>query len=423
MSESGKDASSSLMTDHAGALEAEHAELMASADREALARHRYHETDQDLIRESKLIEQSLRLAAAPPQPAPVEQAGEVVAWQNPCDSAQPLILAHQKEYLRPEAAEKYNIALYAAAQPAPARPDAGGDMREALVERLNSLAPDIFDMPKTRQAMHDAADMLEADGKRLAKPEASNASAEERDWSDPCDDPECAGCTSLKKCKWCGGTGNVIDDPDAPPTASCQACNGANASVEALEQRDRDIGILLANIRFLEDTLGESLEDEDASMVRQIEREHKDRSALSAGGDEAKKSEGGAEAEFPAWTDEDEAYQLGRRDGYESAVQDLDLATGGDGEFRSSTIAGETVDVQAMKKRIIGRICDAHPSAPTAVPDATAQRKAIARGLDTWAWDTYDMGMAFRTEKVNARIRSSLVEADRILSTNAERAR
>lgn len=53
--------------------------------------------------------------------------------------------------------------------------------------------------------------------------------------------------------------------------------------------------------------------------------------------------------------DEDEAYEIGKRDGYESAVQDFDLATGGDGEFKGSTIPGETVDVPAMKARTIAR--------------------------------------------------------------------
>jgi len=56
--------------------------------------------------------------------------------------------------------------------------------------------------------------------------------------------------------------------------------------------------------------------------------------------------------------DDDEAYELGKRDGYESAIQDLDIATGGDGEFRGSTIPDETVDVPAMKARVIERLRD-----------------------------------------------------------------
>lgn len=60
---------------------------------------------------------------------------------------------------------------------------------------------------------------------------------------------------------------------------------------------------------------------------------------------------------------DDETYEIGKRDGYEDAIQDLDLATGGDGEFRGSTIPGETVDVPAMKRRIIERF-SATPQKP-----------------------------------------------------------
>ena len=56
--------------------------------------------------------------------------------------------------------------------------------------------------------------------------------------------------------------------------------------------------------------------------------------------------------------DEEETYQIGVRDGYESAIQDLDIATGGDGEFKGSTLPGGTVDVPAMKARIIERFQD-----------------------------------------------------------------
>ena len=53
--------------------------------------------------------------------------------------------------------------------------------------------------------------------------------------------------------------------------------------------------------------------------------------------------------------EEDDAYEIGKRDGYEDAIQNLDLATGGDGEFKGSTIPGATVDVPAMQVRIIER--------------------------------------------------------------------
>lgn len=55
--------------------------------------------------------------------------------------------------------------------------------------------------------------------------------------------------------------------------------------------------------------------------------------------------------------EEEEAYEIGKRDGYSEAVQDLDLATGGDGEYKGSPFG--TVDVPAMKARIIERCTDA----------------------------------------------------------------
>jgi hypothetical protein len=54
---------------------------------------------------------------------------------------------------------------------------------------------------------------------------------------------------------------------------------------------------------------------------------------------------------------DDEAYELGKRDGYESAVQDIDMLTGGDGEYRYSTIGGELhcPNPDSMKARIAER--------------------------------------------------------------------
>ncbi len=54
--------------------------------------------------------------------------------------------------------------------------------------------------------------------------------------------------------------------------------------------------------------------------------------------------------------DEDVSYDLGFRDGYEEAVQEIDVATGGDGEFLGSTIPGRTVDVPTMRDRIVERL-------------------------------------------------------------------
>ena len=51
----------------------------------------------------------------------------------------------------------------------------------------------------------------------------------------------------------------------------------------------------------------------------------------------------------------DEAYEIGKHEGYERAVQAIDTATGGDGEYKGSTIPGETVDSDVMQARIIER--------------------------------------------------------------------
>lgn len=54
---------------------------------------------------------------------------------------------------------------------------------------------------------------------------------------------------------------------------------------------------------------------------------------------------------------EEEAYEIGRRDGCEEAVADLDRATGGDGEYFASTEPGEGCpDPEAMKARIVQRL-------------------------------------------------------------------
>jgi hypothetical protein len=97
---------------------------------------------------------------------------------------------------------------------------------------------------------------------------------------------------------------NHPDDCCPDFTAMLRECEAnlrlaARAEVDVLEQRDRDIGILLANIRFLENTVGEWLEDDDASMVRQIEREHKERATPPAqpapvSGESSTSSDGGS---------------------------------------------------------------------------------------------------------------------------------
>lgn len=56
---------------------------------------------------------------------------------------------------------------------------------------------------------------------------------------------------------------------------------------------------------------------------------------------------------------EDEAYEIGLRDGYAQAIQEIDIATGGDGEFRYCMGFADPErhcpDEEAMKRRILAR--------------------------------------------------------------------
>lgn len=59
-----------------------------------------------------------------------------------------------------------------------------------------------------------------------------------------------------------------------------------------------------------------------------------------------------------AVADHDEAYEIGKRDGYEEAIQDIDRLTGGDGEYRYCTDHDpdrHTPDADTMKQRIVER--------------------------------------------------------------------
>ena len=53
--------------------------------------------------------------------------------------------------------------------------------------------------------------------------------------------------------------------------------------------------------------------------------------------------------------DDEQVYEIGKRDGYQEAVQDIDIETGGDGEYKGSTLLGGTVGVPEMMARIVER--------------------------------------------------------------------
>lgn len=94
---------------------------------------------------------------------------------------------------------------------------------------------------------------------------------------------------------------------------------------------------------------------------------------------------------------DDEAYELGERDGYESAVQDIDMLTGGDGEYCYSTIGGERhcPDADSMKARIARRF--------------TTQSDALQAEIETLRHDL-ERQMTIANEHVNEaeRLREAL---------------
>ena len=105
------------------------------------------------------------------------------------------------------------------------------------------------------------------------------------------------------------------------------------------------------------------MEGEDWDTYVAFEDAHADRATLLLALAEA-------QAKIPALGDEtaeDEAYKLGVRDGYQEAVQDIDLRTGGDGEYRWSTDPERSVpDPAEMIKRIVARLTEAQERAERA---------------------------------------------------------
>lgn len=69
----------------------------------------------------------------------------------------------------------------------------------------------------------------------------------------------------------------------------------------------------------------------------------------------------------PVVDDDDETYEIGKRDGYERAVQEIDQLTGGDGEYRYVIgIADDRhcPDAETMKRRIVERFDRLQAKAP-----------------------------------------------------------
>jgi hypothetical protein len=86
--------------------------------------------------------------------------------------------------------------------------------------------------------------------------------------------------------------------------------------------------------------------------------------------------------------DADEAYEIGKRDGYEQAVQDIDVLTGGDGEYRYCTDHDpdrHTPDAEAMKQRIVDRFNSPKEAEVTVTEEMVADTRidivSLSRGL------------------------------------------
>ena len=112
--------------------------------------------------------------------------------------------------------------------------------------------------------------------------------------------------------------------------------------------------------------------------------------------------------------DPDEAYEIGKHEGYERAVQVIDIATGGDGEYKGSTIPGETVDSDVMQARIIER-CKRADVAEEALAALKGMVDAVAMGpLDVAAKygpdahpDEAVIDATFRAKDVIAKLEAS----------------
>lgn len=77
---------------------------------------------------------------------------------------------------------------------------------------------------------------------------------------------------------------------------------------------------------------------------------------------------------------EDDAYEIGKRDGYEQAVQDIDLLTGGDGEYRWSSLPQRNCpDAVSMKAAIHERYLELESGAKAVTVVRDSFRDVLVR--------------------------------------------
>jgi len=116
-----------------------------------------------------------------------------------------------------------------------------------------------------------------------------------------------------------------------------------------------------------------------------------------------------AEASQPTQSD-DEAYDLGKRDGYEKAVQDIDMLTGGDGEYCYSTIEGERhcPNPDSMKARIAERF-NSQPTQSDALREENERLRALLARTVNLA-EVYAEGTGTNFKEAMAEARAALQE-------------
>jgi hypothetical protein len=166
-------------------------------------------------------------------------------------------------------------------------------------------------------------------------------------------------------------------------------------------------------------TIGEDLAEKLAEIAVKTVRQPTQSDALLEGdtqtilyllgvkhGQEDERAKIAAEASQPTQSDE-EAYYLGKRDGYETAVQDIDMLTGGDGEYCYSTIEGERhcPNVDTMKARIARRL--RQPTQSDALREENERLRALLARTVNLA-EVYAEGTGTNFKEAMAEARAAL---------------
>lgn len=88
--------------------------------------------------------------------------------------------------------------------------------------------------------------------------------------------------------------------------------------------------------------------------------------------------------------DEDEAYELGRRDGWSEAVQHIDCLTSGDGEYYANTMPGRGCETPAQ---MIDGIVERFATRPEAIPAEAVRALVEALGGPLLIEETVNYGL------------------------------